>query len=146
MMGPRSASEGGAFMPLLDHFHSPSLGDRHGESFHGTWATGIMRALNRRVLPQGYFAEAQLHVSPSIEVDVATFEGQGPATEPSNGNAGGVAVETWAPPVATLTMPAMFPDEIEVQVFGTAAGATLVGAIELVSPRNKDRPEARRAF
>lgn len=32
------------------------------------------------------------------------------------------------------------------QVFATSAGATLVGAIGLVSPGNKDRPEARRAF
>jgi len=133
-------------MPLLDHFHSPALGDRHWESFHGTWATEIMRTLNRRVLPQGYFAESQTPVSASIEVDVATFEGQGQTPGPANGNAGGVAVETWAPPIATLTMAAMFPDEIEVQVFGTAAGTALVGAIELVSPRHKDRPEARQAF
>ena len=40
----------------------------------------------------------------------------------------------------------MFPDDIEVQVFATVTGATLVGAIELVSPGNKDRPETRRAF
>jgi hypothetical protein len=33
-----------------------------------------------------------------------------------------------------------------VQVFATATGATLVGAIELVSPGNKDRPETRGAF
>lgn len=32
------------------------------------------------------------------------------------------------------------------QVFDTLGGPTLVGAIELASPRNKDRPEARRAF
>ena len=43
-------------------------------------------------------------------------------------------------------MPTVFPDEIEVQVFATVTGATLVGAIELVSPGNKDRPETRRAF
>ena len=43
-------------------------------------------------------------------------------------------------------MPALFPDEIEVRVLSTAAGASLVAAIELVSPGNKDRPEARRAF
>jgi hypothetical protein len=43
-------------------------------------------------------------------------------------------------------MPAVFPDEVEVQVFRKSGGATLVGAIELISPRNKDRPEARRAF
>src|SRR5438046_4250675 len=43
-------------------------------------------------------------------------------------------------------MPAIFPDEIEVRVLATRTGATMVGAIEFVSPGNKDRPAARRAF
>jgi hypothetical protein len=43
-------------------------------------------------------------------------------------------------------MPVSFPDDIEVQVFSNVAGPTLVAAIELVSPGNKDRPETRRAF
>ena len=42
-------------------------------------------------------------------------------------------------------MPAVFPDEIEVQIL-SESGPTLVAAIELVSPGNKDRPETRRAF
>jgi hypothetical protein len=33
-----------------------------------------------------------------------------------------------------------------VQIIQRSGGPTLVGAIELVSPGNKDRPEARRAF
>jgi hypothetical protein len=40
---------------------------------------------------------------------------------------------------------AAFPPEIQVLVFTDSARA-LVGAIELVSPGNKDRPAARRAF
>jgi hypothetical protein len=133
-------------MPLLDHFHSPVLAARHWESFHAYWATEIGRALNRRVLPPGYFAEAQVQIGGRVEVDVATFEQEAATTATAGGNGGGVAVATWAPPAVTTTMPALFPDEIEVQVFGTTAGTSLVGAIELVSPRNKDRPEARRAF
>jgi hypothetical protein len=43
-------------------------------------------------------------------------------------------------------MPAIFPDEIEVRVLAIGTGATLVGAIEFISPGNKDRPEPRRAF
>jgi hypothetical protein len=43
-------------------------------------------------------------------------------------------------------MPTVFPDDIEVQVFATVTGATLVAAIELVSPGNKDRPDTCRAF
>jgi hypothetical protein len=45
-----------------------------------------------------------------------------------------------------MTMPALFPDSIEILVFRTEAGPTLVAAIELISPGNKDRLEHRRAF
>jgi hypothetical protein len=134
-------------MPLRDHFHPPLSDLRHWESFHAAWATEIMRTLNRRVLPEGCFAEAQVHIGGRVEIDVATFseERKTPAAA-GDGSGGGVAVETWAPPATELIMPALFPDEIEVQVFRSSGGATLVAAIELVSPRNKDRPEARRAF
>jgi hypothetical protein len=110
------------------------------------WATEIARTLNRRVLPPGYFAEAQVHVGGRVEVDVPTFQKQPAAGLPGNGSSGSVALETWAPPVASRFMPAIFPDEIEVRVIATRSGATLVGAIEFVRPGNKDRPEARRAF
>jgi hypothetical protein len=43
-------------------------------------------------------------------------------------------------------LPALFPDTFEVRVFSTMGGLTLVGAIELISPGNKDRAEERRAF
>jgi hypothetical protein len=132
-------------MPLLDHFHGPLADARHWESFHGAWAVEMMATLNRSVLPAGYFAEAQVHLGSQVQVDVASFEQPAVSGGDPNG-AGGVAVATWAPPVAAVTMPALFPDDLEVQVFRAGAGATLVAAIELVSPRNKDRPEARRAF
>jgi hypothetical protein len=132
-------------MPLLDHFRPPLAGDRHWESFHGAWAYEMMAALNRSVLPAGYFAEAQVHIGSRVEVDVASFEQREGATAATESN-GGVAVQTWAPPATTMVMPAIFPDEIEVQIFRSDAGATLVAAIELISPRNKDRDEARRAF
>jgi hypothetical protein len=134
-------------MPLPDHFHPPLSATRHGESFHASWATGIMASLNRGVLPPGYFAEAQVHIGGRVEIDVASFEDQGEksAAEPDE-SSGGVAVARWAPPAAALVIPAVFPDEIEVQVVSTATGATLVAAIELISPGNKDRPEPRRAF
>lgn len=38
------------------------------------------------------------------------------------------------------------PDEIEVQVYGSPTGTHLVAAIELISPGNKDRAEARSGF
>src|SRR5262249_48267670 len=49
-------------------------------------------------------------------------------------------------PPRVAVMPAVFPDDFEVHVFSSAAGPTLVAAVELVSPGNKDRGGARRAF
>jgi hypothetical protein len=133
-------------MPLRDHFRPPLAQVRHWESFHAAWATEIMRTLNRDVLPAGCFAEAQVHVGSRVEIDVATFEERhGSFTDLAERN-GGVAVETWAPPQTSLVMPAVFPDEIEIHVFHSSGGPTLVAAIELVSPGNKDRPETHRAF
>jgi hypothetical protein len=127
-------------VPLLDHFHPPLSQERHWESFHATWAGEIMALLNQGGLPAGYFAETQVHFGSRVEVDVASFREAD--TSPAGSN-GGVAVQA---PGTVLVMPAVFPDEIEVQVYRRSGGATLVGAIELISPGNKDRPEARRAF
>jgi hypothetical protein len=134
-------------MPMRDHFHPPLSQARHWEDIHSGWTVEIKRALNRRVLPPGYFAEAQVHVGSYVEVDVATFEQAASGHEPVSGNGGiAVAVETWAPPATTLVIPAVFTDDIEVQVYATSGGNTLVAAIELISPGNKDRRETRRAF
>src|SRR5262249_33979614 len=130
----------------LDHFHAPLSDLHHWESFHAAWATEIMRTLNRGVLPPRCFAETQVHLGSRVEIDVPTYDRGAEPAVPANGPAGGAAVATWAPPATSLIMPAVFPDEFEVQVFRSSGGATLVGAIELVSPGNKDRPETRRAF
>src|SRR5262245_20874844 len=110
-------------MPLLDHFRSPLVEDRHWESFHAFWAGDIATLLNLSVLPAGYFAETQAHVGSRVEVDVASFTRPAGPT-PTPGANGGVAVEAWAPPATSRVMPALFPDEIEVQVFQTEGGST----------------------
>lgn len=133
-------------MPLLDHFHPPLSNLRHWEAFHSAWAGSIADLLNRDLLPAGYFAEEHIHVGSRVEVDVATFD----ATDANSGARGDAAIAVterpWVAPPATLTWPAIFPDSLEVLVSSSEAGPTLVAAIELVSPGNKDRPEYRRAF
>src|SRR3954469_16610338 len=132
-------------MPLLDHFHPPISERRGWEGFHGLWAAALVEKLNRDILADEFFADFQVHIGSQVEVDIATLE-------EARGKAGGSTAATatlapaWAPPATDLVLPTVFPDDIEVQVFATATGATLVGAIELASPGNKDRPEARRAF
>ena len=60
-------------MPLRDHFHPPFTSRRHWEGFHGLWPAMMVMGLSRK-LPQRYFAEPQVHLGSSIEIDVATFD------------------------------------------------------------------------
>jgi hypothetical protein len=133
-------------MPLLDHFHPPVSQRRGWEGFHGLWAAALVEKLNRDVLAEEYFADFQVHVGSPVEVEIATLEE--PGTPQQHGHAATTATlaPTWAPPATSLIVPTVFPDDIEVQVFATTTGATLVAAIELVSPGNKDRSETRRSF
>jgi hypothetical protein len=134
-------------MPLLDHFHPPLSLERRWESFHAAWSGSLADALNR-ILPAGYFAEEQTHAGAGIEIDVATRERDAGTTGArANGpSTATLPAQVWSPPAPAATIPAVFADDFEVRVFNTDTGPRLVAAIELVSPRNKDRAEARRAF
>jgi len=114
---------------------------RHWHAFHNSWATYISSDLNRR-LPEGYFAEGNVQFS--IEIDVASFEesarttANGPPSQPTS---------DWTPTPPLLTVPiALATDTVEVLLFHDEGGPTLAGAVELVSPANKDRPAHRDAF
>jgi hypothetical protein len=134
-------------MPLLDHFDPPLLLQYPWDSFHSSWATRISDSLNE-LLPPEFLAAEHTHAGADLEIDVATFETDRDRPTRTNGPAvaTAVAARAWAPPAPPLTLPAIFPDSFEVRVFSTTGGLTLVGAIELISPGNKDRAEKRRAF
>ena len=83
-------------MPLLDHFHPPLSERRHWHSFHNSWATYISSQLNA-LLPEGYFAEA--NVQYGIEIDVAAFEEA----------AVGVPAAGWTAPPPQTSVPLEFP-------------------------------------
>lgn len=138
-------------MGLLDHFHPPLSERRTWEGFHALWAAALVEKLNRDVLGDEYFADMQVHVGSRVEVDVATLRERGDGTAGGGSHNGGAVTGTltapaWAPPATGLVLPTVFPDDIEVQVLSTTTGATLVAAIELISPGNEDRSEARTAF
>jgi Protein of unknown function (DUF4058) len=136
-------------MPLRDHFHSPLADRRSWQGVHGLWPGMIVIDLNRK-LPQRYFAEPQVHLGSSIEIDVAAYEEEdaGSLTVGGSDDGGGVATAAWAPPMPTLTIASdlLDLDEYEVRVYDEEAGRRLVAAVEIVSPANKDRPGHRRAF
>lgn len=122
-------------MPLLDHFHPPLSERRHWHSFHNSWATYLSSQLNA-LLPAGYFAEANVQFG--VEIDVAAQE--------EHGAAAGTA-PAWISPTPQASYPFdMAGVVVEVNIFSRSGGPQLTGAIELVSPANKDRPEHRNAF
>jgi hypothetical protein len=136
-------------MPLLDHSRPPAS-ETPFESFHVLWTAEFVAQLNRGLLPRGYYANAGIHFGRTLEVDVAALERLHPGGPTQSRNGGGTAVlspEVWAPPAPAFLLPTEFPDSVEVQVFSTiGGGAVLAAVIELVSLRNKDRPESRAAF
>jgi hypothetical protein len=127
-------------MPLRDHFRPPVGQLLPWESLHSGWISRLTERLNE-LLPDGFVALDTVRVGGRLEIDVGTFEGEdrGPATG-ANG-AGGVAVApaVYTPPAAVGAFPVNFPDVAEVRVFTDRGGRKLVGAVELVSPGNKDR-------
>jgi hypothetical protein len=132
-------------MPLLDHFHAP-LDERYPwDSFHSGWATRIADQLSERV-PSEFVVAEVTHARNHLEIDVATFEHSAAASRSDSGGSAVAVAPTWAPPAPTHIVPALFLDTFEVRIFSTMGGLTLVGAIELISPGNKDPPEERRAF
>lgn len=102
-------------------------------SFHHAWAAVIAFDLNRQ-LSEGYFADPNVQFG--IEIDVAAFEEDASVVPPS-----------WEPPAPTMTMPmTLVTDVVEIEVYNSEAGPILIGAIELVSPANKDSAATRDAF
>jgi Protein of unknown function (DUF4058) len=129
-------------MSLLDHFNPPLNRTHPWRSFHGAWAAAVARLLNQGVLPDGYYAVPLLDRDGPIEIDVAALRMHEP---PANGT---TAPRTWTPPAPGVAVAVELPatDSVEVQVFVDDGDPRLTAAIELLSPRNKDRPQARKAF
>jgi hypothetical protein len=105
----------------------------------------MVRQLNK-TLPSGYVARPNVKLGVDVDADVGTLEQSGYGLVGDQGN-GGVTTAVWAPPTPTLSVAVDFRqlDVFEVQIL-REGGLELVAAIELVSPRNKDRPSARRYF
>jgi hypothetical protein len=134
-------------MPLRDHFRPPVSKQASWEGFHGMWPASIVQQL-RKQLPPGFVAEPRVHLGTLMEIDVGALQAdEVPRAVQQSGN-GSAATAAWTasdPAVAVETDP---PDEYEyeVRVYDVERQRTLVAAIELVSPANKDRPESPQAL
>ncbi|QEL17060.1 hypothetical protein [Limnoglobus roseus] len=123
-------------MPLQNHFVPPLSQTRPWEGFHSTWATMLAQQLNR-ILPAGYVAIPQTSRGPHVEIDVAALA-LSECTSPTGWKPG---EPTWGGRVEWSDR-----DLFEVRVTYVGDTPRLAGAIELVSPANKDRPTARQTF
>lgn len=128
-------------MPLQDHFRPPLKASLPWTGFHSRWASAICDALNRD-LPPRYHAIPNIRLGGgAVEIDVAALREDGWAPPPNGPG-------HWSPPAATGTAVIDFTglELFEIQVLYDIGEPMLVGAIELVSPANKDRPATRRVF
>ena len=116
--------------------------DRGWDSLHTFWQTQLIDWLQPR-LPPGY--RAFLGSVPNLTIDSANGrpdlsvrDWQNPATEPRP-LAGGADDQPDFEGLATLTLDA----DLAVHIHRDGA---LVAAVEIVSPRNKDRPDSRERY
>src|SRR5688572_20181120 len=125
-------------MPLLDHFRPPAS-RVPWRSIHSGWISEMATRLNA-ILPPGYIALDSMSIGGGLEIDIGIEEEDDPPP-PASSSGGGTAVAAtravYAPPPATGTALYEFPDTMEIQVTNEESGQ-LVGAIEFVSPGNKD--------
>jgi Protein of unknown function (DUF4058) len=136
-------------MPLRDHFRPPVSKRASWEMLHGQWPAAIVQRL-RTTLPPGYTAGPRVHLGTFYEIDVSAYESDDSPPSPGSnaGNGGGVAVASWAATEPSVAVEVEPDEEYEyaVHVYDAEREQTLVAAIEIVSPANKDRPEKRNSF
>jgi len=104
----------------------------------------MARLLNGGVLPPGYYAVPFLDRDGPVEIDMAAlreFEVAWSASAPGG-------PQLWTPAAPGLAVAVEWPsvDDVRVEVLTDDGDPRVAAAIELVSPRNKDRPRAREAF
>jgi hypothetical protein len=101
-----------------------------------------------RKLPDRYVAEPRVHLGAQVEVDVSAYEIHEPGTPQVAADSASDTSTSWAPAEPTLALETELADtdEYEVRIYDTLRSRRLVASVELISPSNKDRPEARAQF
>ena len=133
-------------MPLHDHFHEPMSRELAWGTLHSSWASDLARRLNARWLQRPFRAMEHTYAGAGLEIDIATMQREDLETVGTNGDSVATLAEVWTAPPALAVEPFDVPEAYEVRVFEGPADWHLVGAIELVSPGNKDRESKIQAF
>jgi hypothetical protein len=133
-------------MPLRDHFHPSMRRYRSWSEIHGMWPAAMVMDLKPK-LPPGFQAGPKANLGSPYEVDISTHELDSRDSDldidPSGGGTATVAI---ASPTLTVEAELTEQDEYSVRIYDVDSGRTLVAAIEIVSPSNKDRPSSRDLF
>lgn len=134
-------------MPLRDHFHGETEIELPWPMIAQSWAISLVRWLNTTLPRDVFHAVTEMRMGPQVEADVAEYRRDDipDSFHGPNGSVATLSALAAAPP-AVLTIPAVFPDDLEVEIRERRAGRPLVGIIELVSPGNKDRAAAIDSF
>jgi hypothetical protein len=136
-------------MPLRDHFRGETFKQASSEAVHAQWPATIVSQLYS-LLPTGYQAEPRVRLGRDFEIDIGTMEQDSTSDVDysASESSSGAATMLQAPPLPTYSVDADFADEYqyEVLIYDVNRARTLVAAIELVSPGNKDREPTREAF
>ena len=130
-------------MPLRDHFRPPDMYLASWEEIHGLWP-GIMAIRLNAILPPEYRSGVKIHLGTLVEVDTGAFELD--TARESDGDFDTALAWEAAAPTLLLDTEELTPPEYEVRIYDESMGRRLVAAVEIVSPRNKDRPAARDEF
>ena len=131
-------------MPLRDHFRPPLTNLASWEELHGGWPYVMALRLND-LLPPEYRSGVKIHLGTLVEVDVGAFELDNHGAVADDATDPALAWEA-AAPTLLLDTDELTPPEYEVRVYDISESRRLVAAVEIVSPRNKDRSDAREAF
>lgn len=109
-------------MPLREHFHGKT--EFPWPTMAQAWMVALMRGLNRLLKEDDYRAYPEVFVENGVRPDVTADELRG----------------------SRFTVPAVFPDRVEVVIHQQKASAHPVGVISLVTPRVKADAARRAAF
>lgn len=130
-------------MPLRDHFRPPLTKIASWDEVRGAWP-GVMAFRLNTLLPPGFRCGLKIHLGTLVEVDVGAYELDHASDIKPNAD----STLAWEAPAPTLLLDTdeLTPPEYEVRVYDESASRRLVAAVEIVSPRNKDRLSARDEF
>lgn len=131
-------------MPLRDHFHLPDMKLASWEEVHGMWPSLMAMRLNT-ILPPEYRSGVKIHLGTLVELDAGVSE-LDEAREVDDSVTNAALAWEAANPTLLLETDELTPPEYEVRIYDERQGRQLVAAVEIVSPRNKDRQSARNQF